>query len=715
VIRTSLQVIVLGLTVAASANLRAQPAIPNADSAPKLPAASENAASSGLAEGPAGLADLFGTSRTERLMHSVDLEDRLNGLERAAAAHTPEALALLLKFRDEGAGASGDPRTLLAIVHGLADWVERPAARAELLSIARNPAAFLSARVNARSDDPIDDERVRAARTALAQKQAAMALASSRHPEAIKALLEIVRGSEAGREAAASALATYPPEPPAWIPDDMAAATLQIVSTLSDLRSSGAVLRVAHATDAEVRTASMVALAGLGDARAADAARALLRNPEPRIRVAAATALVRVADPGGEDAVQDLISQDETAEDGLRLAQNVQGERVTKAIAARAMASANPALRLAAVAALARQKVNAAVQALSTLAGDPVLAGAAAQGLARSPSESAIAAIEELGTRGASRRLAGRAYFVRRYTRGDRSHRLDAILDELGRSTDGRDRAVALEAKVALGEIPIEAAWLDRDVRVRRAAALGAMGRLDGSVATVLLQRLAIEPDEATRVVLAGVLALGDSPLAPSSSALIRRVDTGQPDAALAAFVLGQRDDRSASEREKLYASRDPVVRANALRGLGASLASDATSRLAWAYRWEANDDVRRAIVEALTARARDRAFGISRRTLDLAARLDPDAGARGAARRALAGSDPARAPVVPEVAWIVLAAAEGGALPADATGMLVESDGLGRPVAFDDDGFALLPGIRSGDAWLRLAARLPPYSPGGP
>jgi len=289
------------------------------------------------------------------------------------------------------------------------------------------------------------------------------------------------------------------------------------------------------------------------------------------------------------------------------------------------------------------------------------------------------------------------------------------VLDELGRSTDGRDRAVSFEARVALGETPVEVAWLDRDARVRRAATLGAMGRLDATMADVLLRRLAMEPDEVTRVLLAGALALGDSAVAPSSSALVRRVETGQPDAPLAAFVLAQRDDGSGNEREKLYASRDPVVRADALRGLGASVAPDATSRLASAYRWEANDDVRRAIVEALAARTRDRAFGMARRTLDLAARLDPDAGARGAARRALAGSDPARAPVVPEVAWIVLAPAEGGALPADSTGMLVGSDGLGRPIAFDDDGFALLPGIRSGDGLLRLAARLPPYSSGGP
>jgi hypothetical protein len=80
-----------------------------------------------------------------------------------------------------------------------------------------------------------------------------------------------------------------------------------------------------------------------------------------------------------------------------------------------------------------------------------------------------------------------------------------------------------------------------------------------------------------------------------------------------------------------------------------------------------------------------------------------------------LAGKDLAHPAVVPEVAWIVLAPAEGASLPATITGLLVGSDGVGTPLAFDDDGFALVPGAPTGEAHLRLAASLPAYSAGGP
>jgi hypothetical protein len=668
-----------------------------------------------LAEGGTGIADLFGIAEADRLIRSADPEDRLRGLERAAVTHTTDALTLLLRFRDDGNGSS-DPRALLTLVRGLADWVDRPAARTKLAGIARDPGTSPATQLNMGSEDPVDDERVRAARMDLARAEACLALARSRNPEAVNALFEIIRDSDAGRALAAEALAAFPPEAQSELQDNPSIATVRALSLLEDLRSASVVLRATRSNDVTVRAASLMARAGLGDPHVSDTARAWLRDPEARIRVAAAATLARASDPDGAGAVEELIADDETVEDGLRLAQDIQSEGVTKATIARAIASANPTLRRAAVAALARQTTSAAVGVLLTLAEDPVLAGPAAEGLARSPSDSALAAIEKLGARSASRRLAARAYFVRRYTRGDRSAPLDAVLDVLSRSADGADRAVALEARVGLGEMPVEAAWADEDARVRRAAALGAMGRADASTQEILLRRLTMEPDEVTRVVLAGALVRGHARASPSSSKLRARLAEGRVDAPLAAFVLGQRDNGTSDDAlEALYASRDPWTRAAALRGLGTSTAADATARLASAYRWEPDSEVRRAIIEALAGRMRDRVSEIWRRTLDLAVRLDPDAGTRGAARRALSGKDVARPAIVPEVAWMVLAPAEGPPLPTAVTGLLVGSDGLGTPFAFDDDGFALLPGVRAGEAQLRLAARLPAYSLGGP
>jgi len=717
VIRPLVDLLAFGLVIATSAELRAQTPPTRSGPAPAhLSVAGDGAAPVGFNGLHLGFADLFGPPHVDRLMRSADIEDRLRGLERATEAHTPETLALLLRFRDEGVAADRDPRALLALVRGLADWVERPAVRATLVSIVRDPTLFASSRAAAESEDPADDERTSGARIALAGAEAAMALAGVRSPEAIKSLFEIVREGGPGRAAAAQAIVAFPPEAPAELPDSLSLMTLEVTSALGDLRSIDAILTATRSSDADLSAAGLIALSRMGDGRAAETARAWRQRPEGRLRVAAAETLVRLGDPAATDAVEELIGKDETVEDGLQLAQDVQSEGVTRAATARAVASASPSLRLAAVAALARQRARSALGVLANLVGDPVLAGPAAAGLARSPSGFAMSAIEELAARPESRRLAARAYFVRRYTRGDQSARLDTLIDELGRSTDGRDRAVARQAQVGLGQMSIEAAWQDRDVRVRRAVALGAMGRLDADAAALLVRHLAVEPDEVTRIVLAGALARGDRAGALSTSELLRRVGDGTPDAPLAAFVLGQRDDGAThAGLDAICASRDPLIRAHALRGLGASHALDATARLASAYRWEASPDVRRAILEALAARTLGPGAGVRRRTLDLAARLEPDARAREAAGRALAGRDRAGPPVVPEVAWLAITPAESATLPDGVTALLISSDGIGRPLAFDDDGFALLPGVRAGEAELRLAARLPPYSSGGP
>jgi hypothetical protein len=71
-------------------------------------------------------------------------------------------------------------------------------------------------------------------------------------------------------------------------------------------------------------------------------------------------------------------------------------------------------------------------------------------------------------------------------------------------------------------------------------------------------------------------------------------------------------------------------------------------------------------------------------------------------------------APVAPsahtEVVWLRVTA-ENGAPPPPGdpyVGSLVRSDGLAVPLAFDDEGYVLVPGVPPGDARLILAPRLP-------
>jgi hypothetical protein len=69
----------------------------------------------------------------------------------------------------------------------------------------------------------------------------------------------------------------------------------------------------------------------------------------------------------------------------------------------------------------------------------------------------------------------------------------------------------------------------------------------------------------------------------------------------------------------------------------------------------------------------------------------------------------------VREVVWLRLLPAAGATPPKDVTAVLVQTDGIALPIAFDDDGYALVPGGRPGAAQLRLAVRLPTYEASQP
>ncbi|MDP9035846.1 MAG: hypothetical protein M3O50_13680, partial [Myxococcota bacterium] len=172
------------------------------------------------------------------------------------------------------------------------------------------------------------------------------------------------------------------------------------------------------------------------------------------------------------------------------------------------------------------------------------------------------------------------------------------------------------------------------------------------------------------------------------------------------------RDDRPPAI-DALLQSRDPLMRAHVARGLGLGMAATSIGRLAQAYRWETNLQVRRAIITALATReaAADPAKPPSE-MLAFARDLDPDTTVRRTAAEGRSGLARPIAGVSPEVAWIRLLPAAGAAPPASVTATLVSSDGLAIPIAFDDDGFALVPGVPPGPATVRLAPLVPSYQP---
>jgi HEAT repeat protein len=701
-------------TLVAAPEVRAQPHRERTVAAP--------AVSQGR-EGTGGLRAHFGLDLAARLLRSSDPDVRLRGVERAAAMHTPEALALLVR-EIEGGAIHQDPRALLVIVRGLSTWIERDAARSALEKVLEAPAPSLTPHLGSPVNqgastgrDPAADDADSVARVALAREEAAVALAESGETAALEWLVAAVRKPGPAPESAPAldALAIHPPAAP--LLGGVVLTTPAIVwlaAAVGDLRSLGAILGVVHASDPALRAAALMALGGAGDGRVLEAARESIKDKDPRVRVAAADALARLRAPDGGQALEVLIADDATARDALRIARNVQGEGVTKAAAARAAASADPDLRRLAIAVLGRQTSPEAVTALVSFAMDRTLEADAMDALARSPSSSALPALEALGASPHTRRIAARAYFVRRSVRAQRSTRLDALLAELAAAADGADRAVGVEALVALGEASLERALGDSDVRVRRAAAIAARAAgHEPSRARFLLARLATETDETTQRVLAVGLMSGDPAGSVPTLALVDRAQSGGSDAPLATFALARRaDEQLAAKVDSLLASRDPLVRAHAARGLGQSSAPDAVGKLARAYAFEPKQTVRRAIVDGLAHRIADDGAipPMARATLELAARLDPDRVTRDRARRALLGEAAPRTGPANEVAWLRLLPAEGAALPRDMTAALVTPSGLALPVSFDEDGYLLVPGLPPGEVYVRLAPRLPAY-----
>jgi hypothetical protein len=684
------------------------------------------------------LRDRIGVDDAARLLRSNDPEERLRGVEQAANLHTVEALSVLERAAgtDSSRGldprlpaegiARTDPRAVLAVVRALAGWTEREDARAALASLVSAPNESFAFRVGALPDH--DDGRgaaIDAGRILLARREAAIALAESGSSLAIEALIAIGRGAGPGRDAALDALAVHPPSAPGALAGVVLTtpAMIALAVDVGDLRTPDAALGAVRASDPALRAAAIEALGASADTRVIDAARAAVRE-EPAegnaaVRIAAARALVRLGASDAAEAVAGLVGTDATAEGGLALAGDIQDENVTRAAVARAAAATDPTLRTAAIAVLGRQASPAAIRALAGLVEDPRVSSDALAAIARSPNSAALAAIEALDDRSTNasaavnRRLAARAYFVRRFTRGERSARLDALLGSLAGSPDARNRSVGIEALVALRERDVESGLADPDARVRTAAALGAVALDDPASDERLLDRMPQEPDDRVRRVLAfGWTGAKVDRSGVSTTALVERAAAGGTDAAMATLALGQRaaEPRASKALDTLLGSPDPVIRAHAARGLGETTSPDAAERLARAYAWEGDASVRRAIVRALAQRTSDGSAARAR-TLALAARLDPDRGARWTAEQGLRGRSLTTSQPPREVLWVRLIAADGAASPEGAEAVFVCSSGDAVPIAFDSEGYALVPGVPPGEGKLRLAPGAQSYS----
>lgn len=640
----------------------------------------------------------FGADHAEALVRAAESEDIRRGIARAAASGSTEAVALLVAEAD----ANNDDLTLIELARALAPFAKQESARQKLIQLT-------SATARTRAHGPLTAASI--ARVELARQIATRALVASREPKALEAVQAAAREAGSSGQNALRALASDPYAAPlAWegaIAPPSSATVARALAQSGDLRALDALLAKAQpGAEPSLREACMIALGQLGDGRVRAIAIAAFAESDGHVRAAAGEALVLLDAPERFHAVTQLTSSDDTVRDGVRLAHFAQDGEVVKALAARFAATNDAALRLEILAALGRGvATDDGLKVLASVAADPKLGGDAVHAIARSPNAHAMETLERLAHERGLQRLAVRGYVTRALLRGERSSALDDAIDAMRGSRDASDRALAAFARVALARDDASAWLADADAGVRRAAAMGSLASYDGHAlpaANALLRRYVQEPDDATRAVLAIGLLDGDPSAIVPTHALVQRVDAAGADAALSIAALAARKgDSIKAKLEPFESSPDPIVRAHLARGLGASEEKSATGRLAEEMRYEAEPLVRLAQIQALARRApapsRDEMLSVT-------ARFDPESRIREVAARGLAGSTPAAPWPVREVAWLRVAT-DAGAPPSELLlGTYVTAEGVAIPIAFDADGYALIPGVPPGDGRLILA-----------
>jgi len=613
--------------------------------------------------------------------------------------------------------ARDDPRALLTVVRALSSFIDQPSARATLVSILNAPTALFSLHPSvAVVRDRNTDDQQGAGRIALAKREAAFVLADCGYLSAQQALVSAAESDGPGHDAASEALAASAPIDPLVIGESTPTpSSIALAGRIGDMRSLTAIARQLRSPGDEMRIAVLSALASLGDARALDAAREAVTDPNFRVRLAAAEVFVRLGSVEAERAIAGLIGDDAAALDALELARHVQGVDVIRAATARAMVSALPEVRNAAIGVLGREIDVSAVTSLLEFMKIPVVEGPALCALSRSPSVAALGAIEAMAAQSATRRNAVRAYLVRRKVRGATSAILDSLVNSLAGSQDAKDRAIGVEALVAFGDRPLSRALLDPDGRVRSAAVMGALGRLSEADKEGLLARRYLEPDPRVREILSNGLIGGGADEKMSTETLVDVVRGGRADALLALGALVRRTDGESLSVAfpGLDESPDAATREQVARALGGSPGRDVVGRLVRALRFESDDRVRRAIVLALSTQSR-RDAGVSE-LLGWVGRFDPDSTVRSYARVPSAVDHRKDRESPREVACLRVMGPNGSPATRRLTATLVDADGAVVAVDFDDDGYAIVPGLSTGDLLVRLAPSLRPYDADSP
>lgn len=633
----------------------------------------------GSPQPPRSLRARLGIEATRTWFRAEKTELRQRAFERLGSTGTAAALGLL-SHALEPDGEARDARERLVAVRALA-----PKASEE---IARSALVRAMAGIDGQ-DEPKD---------ALVRETAALALAKSGNPRAIELLAQALRQSGRTAETAKAALLAHPPSDLAPLFAARGAPTpalVELLGGLEDRRAAPLLQKLAETATPALRPKALLALWRVDAERAVVLARAFVQERDQALRVASTRLLALAGARESPALLAALLREPATTSDAVAIALDAHHEGLGPPLAAATVPGHDVVAWLGA---LGRSKSKAAVTRLEAWLARADARPAAAYALALSPRGEAEDALERALRKPELRRDAARAATLRKAALGRTTDGLDDALDALAHSSTPADRAATAFCRAVLS--PERAAELVAGTD-RVLAAAAARAALEPSVALAAAERLARERDPVLRASLALSLAVPSAADRVPDAVLTELLESRGAAAHLAARALAARDsERSRPRLRELLASTDPLLRAHVALGLAASKESSAVGLLADAYRFEIEPRVRRALVEALALRKEPG----RRRTLALAADLDPDAETRRIARAALAGKapehDPPRA-----TAWVVLPERP----PNDDSLLVVETSGsLALPLAPDPDGAVLAVHLPEGLVTPRLMAAMP-------
>jgi HEAT repeat protein len=631
------------------------------------------------------LSSHLGVSVAVRELDSGDVTARRIGIERLGAIGSPRALDTLVGLL--ASGVSLDSRDLLVAVRALAPHAAVPEARQALVRLMGHQSGSGGDRA-----DPL---------LTWVRQSAAAALAASHTRPALEALGEALRQNGPAAEAALEGLLAHPPRDlePVLEARGMPSVTfVRALARLGDQRAFATLRTIVRGASPRVRAEAAVALTELGDLETVALARYWLAHdastPE---RVAAARILALTHAPGAAAAIGSLLASEATERAGLELALSApQPELVDKLEALLAHADEDDVPRI--LGAIGRAGGPRAAQVLERELAQPRRAAAAAYVLALDPDRAAREVLEHALGVSATARTAACAAVVRHVALDDDVGGLRDALERLLASHAEADRAAGAWGQAVLDPARRVELLGARDPWLVRAAARAA---LDARSAGAAAARLSAEKDPTTRAALAIALVHRSAQDRVPTARLLELIDDGGAATPIAVLALAARDDATLRPRiRSLLASGDPLLRAEAALGLGASAEASAVGLLEDAYRFEPSPSVRHAIIVALSQSDRRSP------TLRLAAELDGSEAVREAARRVLAGQGLRALETGSSTFWMSLVE---NSPATDPTGrarsvILVAPGGLALPLVADPDGLVTVAGLGRGPVQLRLA-----------